>query len=120
MERSIEYSDRNAVSSKSKAHNLLQDLKAFTDQKATYVMAKTKAKLVFEDLSQLAEMEKKFSSQRAQEKKAFSASDFLLDHNGVVRETLESSKTARFTSSDIDLLTNGEEKIMTTEGPDAV
>ena len=51
-------------------------------------MAKTKAKLVFEDLSQLAEMEKKFSSQRAAEKKAFSASDFLLDHNGAVRETL--------------------------------
>ena len=31
MERSIEYSDRNAVSNKSKAYNLLQDLKAFTD-----------------------------------------------------------------------------------------
>ena len=41
MERSIEYSERHDVSQKCKAYKLLQDLKTFTDKKATYVMAKT-------------------------------------------------------------------------------
>ena len=120
MERSIEYSERHDVSQKCKAYKLLQDLKTFTDKKATYVMAKTWAKLVFEDLSQLAEMEKKFSSARPQESSTFSPSDFLIDNSGQVRTSLTSDKTPKFSSNDLDLLTNGEEKIVEGEGSDAV